>query len=46
MYLIKKTSEEETLAGKSEFEVCCATIWNQIKIYHADDGIFAEHTFR
>ena len=40
------TSQEEKLSGKAAFEMLSATFGVKIKIYHADNGRFAEQPFR
>ena len=40
------TSLEETLVWKAAFEKIDVAFGVKIQGYHADNGIFAEHTFR
>ena len=46
MHLVRSTNQEDTLAGKSAFEIWSATFGVKIKRYHADNGQFSEQTFR
>ena len=43
---MRSTIQEENLAGKSAFEGWAATFEVKINIYHADNGIFSEQSFR
>ena len=42
VHLMISTIQEETLAGKSDFEIWAATFGVKINRYHADNVIFSE----
>ena len=46
VHLMRSIIQEDTLAGKSVFEIWAATVGFKIKRYHAENGIFSEKPFR
>ena len=46
VHLMRSTSQEGKLAGKSAFEIWADTFGVKVKIYHADNGIFSKQSFR
>ena len=46
VHLMRRTRQEENLAGKPAFEIWAATFGVKIKRYQTDNGIFSEQPFR
>ena len=46
MHLVRSTSQEETLAVKSTFEIWAATVVFKIKRYRIENKIFPEEPIR